>query len=190
MSYPDDNPKTAVGAKKAPLHLVPPSAIHYLAMAFKDGARKYGPYNWRDQKVSSSVYVGAAMRHIGAWWDGENLSQDALVEHLAHVMACCAIILDAASVGMLNDDRPSRGASAELQAKFASNGVSKALDGANMDVPSFEGDPRDCPFNRPLSGLRDLVIGDVPHVRHSATSTATSQHPMAAEAERIAEDRL
>ena len=33
---------------------------------------------------------------------------------------------------------------------------------------------------------RDFVIGDVPHVRHSTTSTATSQHPVAAEAERIA----
>lgn len=123
MSYPDDNPKTAIGATKAPLHLVPPSSIHYLSLAFKDGAKKYGPYNWRDQKVSSSVYVGAAMRHIGAWWDGQNLSQDASVEHLAHVMACCAIILDAASVGMLNDDRPTAGAAPDLQAEFASGGV-------------------------------------------------------------------
>lgn len=128
MSYPDDNPKTAIGATKAPLHLVPPSAIHYLASAFKDGAAKYGPYNWRDQKVSSSVYVGAALRHIGAWWDGANVSSDAGVEHLAHVMACCAIILDAASVGMLNDDRPTNGAAPRLQAEFAERKVSHQID--------------------------------------------------------------
>ena len=54
--YPDGNPKTAQGALKVPLHLVPPSAMHYLALAFRDGATKYGPYNWRDKGVSASVY--------------------------------------------------------------------------------------------------------------------------------------
>lgn len=117
--YPDSNPKTAIGATKVPLHLVPPSASHHLALAFKDGAAKYGPYNWRDHKVSASVYVSAAKRHIDAWWDGENLSADAKVEHLAHAMACMAIILDAASVGMLNDDRPTAGAASALQATYA-----------------------------------------------------------------------
>ena len=117
--YPDDNPKTAVGVTKVPLHLVPPSASHHLALAFKDGAAKYGPYNWRDHTVSASVYVAAAKRHIDAWWDGEDLSADAKVEHLAHAMACLAIILDAASVGKLNDDRPAPGASPRLQAAFA-----------------------------------------------------------------------
>jgi hypothetical protein len=118
--YPDNNPKTAVGAKKVPLHLVPPSAAHYLALAFADGARKYGPYNWRDAKVSASVYYGAMRRHMDAWWDGEDMSRDALVHHLAHVMACCAILLDANSIGMLNDDRPTAGAAADLQHEFTS----------------------------------------------------------------------
>lgn len=117
--YPDDNPKTAIGVTKVPLHLVPPSASHHLALAFKDGAAKYGPYNWRDHKVSASVYVAAAKRHIDAWWDGENLSPDAGVEHLAHAMACMAIILDAASVAKLNDDRPTCGASPRMQAEYA-----------------------------------------------------------------------
>lgn len=121
MSYPDNNPKTAVGAKKVPLHLVPPSATHYLALAFADGAKKYGPYNWRDNNVSTSVYYGAAKRHLDAFWDGEDLSKDAQVHHLAHVMACCAIVLDALTVGMLNDDRPTEGAAGKLQAEFAAS---------------------------------------------------------------------
>lgn len=121
MNYPDGNPKTAVGAAKVSLHLVPPSATHYLAEAFADGARKYGPYNWREKGVSASVYVAAAMRHMDAYRDGEDLSRDAQVHHLAHVMACCAIILDAASVGKLNDDRPPKGAAADLQAEFAAS---------------------------------------------------------------------
>lgn len=120
--YPDDNPKTTIGVTKVPLHLVPPSAKHYLALAFKDGAAKYGPYNWREKKVSASVYVAAAQRHIDAWWDGEDLSEDAKVEHLAHAMACMAIVLDAKSIGMLNDDRPFKGASPQLQKEFADAG--------------------------------------------------------------------
>lgn len=118
MNYPDNNPKTIMGVQKVPLHLVPPSSTHYLALAFKDGATKYGPYNWRDKTVSSSIYVGAAKRHIDAWLDGENLSADAKVHHLAHAMACLAIILDAESVGKLNDDRPTKGAASRLQADF------------------------------------------------------------------------
>ena len=119
MNYPDNNPKTVMGVQKVPLHLVPPSATHYLALAFKDGAAKYGPYNWRDKTVSSSVYVSAAKRHLDAWWDGEEVSSDAKVHHLAHALACLAIILDAQSVGKLNDDRPTKGAASRLQSEFA-----------------------------------------------------------------------
>lgn len=118
-SYPDDNPKTSIGATKVPLHLVPPSAKHYLALAFKDGAAKYGPYNWREKKVSMSVYYAAAMRHMDALWDGEDLSEDAKVHHAAHAMACMAIIVDAMSIGMLNDDRPFKGAVPRLQKEYA-----------------------------------------------------------------------
>lgn len=71
--YPDGNPKTAAGACKVPLHLVPPSATHYLALAFKDGAEKYGPYNWREKGVSASVYIAAAMRHMDAYRDREDV---------------------------------------------------------------------------------------------------------------------
>lgn len=119
--YPDNNPKTMLGVQKAPLHLVPPSAKFHLAAAFADGAKKYGPYNWREKTVSSSIYIAAAQRHMDAWWDGEGVSKDAGVHHLGHALACLAILLDAESIGMLNDDRPSAGASPELHEEFAEN---------------------------------------------------------------------
>ena len=121
MNLPDNNPKSAIGIKKVPLHLVPPSAAHYLAHAFSDGAVKYGPYNWREKNVAASVYIAAMKRHIDSWWDGEDLSEDAKVEHLAHAMACAAIILDAASIGKLVDDRPVKGAASRLQKEYADN---------------------------------------------------------------------
>lgn len=116
--YPDNNPKTSIGMKKVPLDLVPPSASFYLAKAFANGAGKYGPYNWRENGISSSVYYAAAKRHLDAWWDGEDLANDSKIEHVAHAMACCALILDSASVGKLNDNRPPKGAAARLQEEY------------------------------------------------------------------------
>lgn len=150
-AYPDGNPKTALGAMKVPLHLVPPSATHYLALALADGERKYGPYNWRDKKVSATTYVGAMKRHIDKWFDGEEVSDDALVHHLAHAMACCAIILDADSLGKLNDDRPPAGAAARLQAEYeASSKLARAMDPVYPDAPTI------VPHNIAAAYLRDV----------------------------------
>jgi len=113
--YPDNNPKTAVGAKKLPLEVVPPSAVHALAEAFADGARKYGPYNWREKTISSSIYYAAALRHITAWWDGEDIARDSGVPHLHHAIACLAMLIDGGSVGKLNDNRPPKGAASVMQ---------------------------------------------------------------------------
>ena len=118
MTYKDNNPKSGAGALKVPLHLVPPSASHYLAEALGDGAIKYGPYNWRSSGVSAMVYVGAAKRHLDAWLDGQDSAEDSDVHHLAHAMACLAIILDATSVGTVVDDRPPKGAAGRLQKDF------------------------------------------------------------------------
>jgi hypothetical protein len=104
--YPDNNPKTAIGVSKAPLHFIPPVALVHLGLAMENGGAKYGLMNWREFTVSSSVYYDAALRHLLAWWDGEDAAPDSKVHHLAHVMACCAIILDAAESTRLNDDRP------------------------------------------------------------------------------------
>jgi len=107
--YPDDNPKTAIGVTKPQLHAIPPVALLHLGAAMADGERKYGLCNWRERTVSSSVYYDAIMRHLLMWWDGEERAQDSGFHHLAHVMACCAILLDAETVGRLNDNRPTPG---------------------------------------------------------------------------------
>lgn len=110
-SYPDGNPKTLMGAKKPDPSVIPPIAILHLATAMMNGAEKYGPFNWRDQPISVRPYVAAALRHLLAFLDGEDYSTDTLetghpVHHLGHVMACCAIVLDAMSVGTISDNRP------------------------------------------------------------------------------------
>ena len=88
------------------MHLIPAPALLTLANVMGLGASKYGAYNWREHKVSSSVYQSAAMRHLLAWWEGEDKDPESGQCHLAHAMACMAILLDAENKGMLNDDRP------------------------------------------------------------------------------------
>lgn len=113
--YPDNNPKTTSGLKKLPLELVPPSNVAALAEAFADGAKKYGPYNWREKSVSSSIYYGACLRHLQAWWDGEDFAEDSGLHHLYHALACIGILVDSKSIGKLNDNRPPKGAAAQMQ---------------------------------------------------------------------------
>lgn len=103
--YPDGNPKTVIGMSKPSVRAVPPVALFHLGAAMTDGETKYGRFNWREKRVTLSVYYDAIHRHLAGWWDGEDHAQDSGVHHLGHIMACCAILLDAASVGNLNDDR-------------------------------------------------------------------------------------
>ena len=112
-SYPDDNPKTVLGLAKPSMSAIPPISLLHLGKAMTDGKNKYGLMNWREKKVTSSVYYDAAMRHLMAWWDGEENAPDSGVHHLGHAMACLAIVLDAQSLGKLNDDRPTPGMFAE-----------------------------------------------------------------------------
>jgi len=105
------NPKDILGASKTDLSLVPPASLIHEARAMEEGAKKYGPYNWRTKKVRSRVYIAAALRHLLEYLDGYNMSDDTdpPVHHLAHAKACCGIVLDAMETGNLIDDRPVKG---------------------------------------------------------------------------------
>lgn len=123
--YVDGNPKAAEGAKKPSLmSVIPLPALLHLGSTMRLGAEKYGPFNWRKegQAVSASTYVDAAMRHMGSWWDGESIDPESGASHLAHAMACMAILLDAAETNQLIDDRPPQGPTAELIRKHAETG--------------------------------------------------------------------
>jgi len=113
-----DNPKKAYGDRKVPLGLVPASALVYAALAMQDGAEKYGAYNWREKPVRSTTFYHAALRHLLAWFDGEEDAEDSGVPHLAHALACIAIIVDAKETGHLLDDRPPKGGAARVLKRY------------------------------------------------------------------------
>lgn len=108
-TYPDDNPKTAFGEAKTKLSDTPTIGIQKMGRVFTGGAEKYGRFNWRDHTVSATVYYDAAQRHIMAWFNGEDMDPESGEPHLAHVMACCNILLDAQEKGKLNDNRAKTG---------------------------------------------------------------------------------
>lgn len=103
---PYENPKDRIGTDKPTLSLIPPVAKAHMSMAMRNGAEKYGPYNWRQKRIRMMSYLDAAERHLDAFKDGEECARDSGVHHLAHAMACYAIILDAHASGVLIDDRP------------------------------------------------------------------------------------
>lgn len=103
------NPKQAYGDKKVPLHLVPGAAIAHIAIGLKEGSRKYGAFNWRDTDVEVQTYVGATLRHLMAYVDGENIDPDSGNHHLSHALASLAILVDAMESDKLIDNRPVSG---------------------------------------------------------------------------------
>jgi len=102
----DTNPKDSVGIKKVPFSLIPENVNAEVGLAFLEGARKYGSYNWRVAGVRASVYIDALRRHLGAWWNGENIDKDSGLSHIVKAIACLMILRDSMIVGNWVDDRP------------------------------------------------------------------------------------
>lgn len=120
---PAVNPKTAAGAKKPALFsVIPTASLLHLGEVMKLGANKYGPFNWRETPVPAMTYVDAAGRHLLSFLDGETHDPESGMSHLAHVMACCAIVIDAQENGMLDDNRPKAGRVGEMVTNFQNTG--------------------------------------------------------------------
>lgn len=116
------NPKDRLGDLKPDLSLNPPAALLYMSLGFKDGAVKYGPFNWRENAVRNRVYIAAAMRHIEQYRDGEDIDPLSGKPHIGHALASLAIIADATEGGMLIDDRPLPGAAGGLIRRITETG--------------------------------------------------------------------
>lgn len=108
------NPKDLIGTKKPRISLIPPTSLIYQALAMQDGGAKYGPYNFRDKKVSAMIYLDAIMRHTLQIIDGEWLTEDSKIPHLSGVLGSAGILADAFENGNVIDDRPKAGAATRL----------------------------------------------------------------------------
>ena len=124
------NPKDALGLMKAPIGLYPNAARILTSLVFAQSAPEYGEFNWRNNPVLLSVYLDAADRHLIALRAGEDCDPKSKLPHIAHINACTAIIIEAASLGMLVDDRFEKDTAADALNAF----TPKAYDVARSKV--------------------------------------------------------
>lgn len=106
MNEKETNPKDAVGIKKVPMSCVSMPVVMEMALGMMEGARKYGRHNYRVAGVRASVYYDAAMRHLAAWWEGQDIDPDSGLSHIAKAMSCLHVLRDAMLNDMWTDDRP------------------------------------------------------------------------------------
>jgi hypothetical protein len=100
------NPKDLLGVRKAPMSAVPANVLAELGVAMLEGAAKYGRHNYRAVGVRASVYYDAALRHLFAWWEGEDIDPDSGVSHITKMLSTLVVLRDAMLNGKLEDDRP------------------------------------------------------------------------------------
>ena len=89
---------------KADMSLIPMIALLEESKAFMVGEKKYGRYNYCKGHEAHQL-VAAAMRHLTAWFNGEEHDPIDGQHHLGAVRACCAMILRQQELGTLRDDR-------------------------------------------------------------------------------------
>jgi hypothetical protein len=122
MRHPDEyldsilakpsNPKDIVAVSKAPMSCVPAGVLAEVAVAMYEGACKYGRHNYRVGGVQASIYYDATMRHLMAWWEGQDFDPDTAtpqhlgLSHVTKAIASLVVLRDAMLQSQLNDDRP------------------------------------------------------------------------------------
>ncbi len=92
-------------SQKIRVDLLPVSALLGRASVLTFGARKYGDRNWENGIAWSRCY-GAALRHLYAWWDGQDLDEETGLSHLCHAAAEIDFLIEFASTHRELDDRP------------------------------------------------------------------------------------
>ena len=90
---------------KAPWHLLPPDALNEIVLVLEFGARKYGDRNW-ERGMKWSRPFSALMRHMWAWWRGEDFDPETGMSHLAHAGCCILFLMTYRGHATGTDDRP------------------------------------------------------------------------------------
>lgn len=90
---------------KLRMDLVPPDVIEAMAAVLTDGAQKYSQRNWEQGMAWSRPYA-ALLRHMFAWWQGEDLDPDSGRPHLWHALCCVSFLTAYERRGIGSDNRP------------------------------------------------------------------------------------
>jgi hypothetical protein len=97
-------PANKYDSGKPPLDLLDRYAIEQIAYALQYGAGKYSRHNWRNG-ISQSRLIAAALRHILAHNDGEDIDEESQCLHLAHAACCIMFAINLLATRPDLDDR-------------------------------------------------------------------------------------
>lgn len=84
--------------------LLSPHFLKGVAAVLTYGAAKYGAHNWRAGIVYSRCFA-ALMRHLWAWWEGEDHDPETGLPHLWHAGCCLMFLTEYEQTNPHLDDR-------------------------------------------------------------------------------------
>lgn len=93
---------------KPPLDLLSTKALVEVARVLEFGKAKYSAHNWRGGLAFSRV-IGAALRHITAFNDGQDVDTETGLSHIAHASCCLMFLLEYIQTHPELDDRYKKG---------------------------------------------------------------------------------
>jgi hypothetical protein len=73
--------------------LLPNGAVNQIIEVLEFGAAKYAPDNWKKVDNGRQRYYDALMRHMEAWWNGEENDPESGLSHLAHAGCCLTFLI-------------------------------------------------------------------------------------------------
>jgi len=89
---------------KPAMELIAPEILVALGEILEFGARKYAARNW-EKGMAWGRPFGACMRHLWAWWRGEDNDVETGKSHLWHAAYCIMFLIAYEARGVGTDDR-------------------------------------------------------------------------------------
>jgi len=89
---------------KVRMELIPPELLVAVGDILTFGAKKYDDRNWEHGMKWSRVH-GALLRHLMAWWGGEDHDPETGRPHLWHAACCIAFLVAYEARDAGEDDR-------------------------------------------------------------------------------------
>jgi hypothetical protein len=93
--------------------LIPAGPLQELANVYTYGAGKYADRNWENGIKWGRIFA-AIMRHLWAFWRGEDFDKESGQLHLAHAAWGCFALLEYGGTKQELDDRPKQKLKGEL----------------------------------------------------------------------------
>lgn len=92
---------------KPTYELLPFELLADVNKVLEHGKNKYGLLNWqRKESFKYSRCYNALLRHMFAWWRGQDLDNDTNISHLAHAMCNLLFLMWHDKNNPESDDRP------------------------------------------------------------------------------------